>query len=96
MHGQPPQILSWSPDSQQLATATRWTETLQVWDITDDTQQPTTLMNPYPPFTLAELVWQDDTTLRGILRNDLFTAPGTQITSFVVDWDTQTTNYQVI
>ncbi|MEM9953449.1 MAG: WD40 repeat domain-containing protein [Chloroflexota bacterium] len=96
LHGQPPQILSWSPDSQQLGTATRWTETLQVWDITDDTQQPTTLMNPYPPFTLAELVWQDDTTLRGILRNDLFTAPGTQITSFVVDWDTQTTNYQVI
>ena len=91
-HGQPPQILSWSPDNQYLATARAFGETVYIWDTETPSAAPLQiLMDRYYWLDVEALSWHmDSSILRGVLKHSQFTAPGTQLTGFVVEWDAHT------
>lgn len=92
VHTQPPAILTWSPDGDVLVAAGSLAESMYLWNMTAPSgTEPLVMTHPYSFLELAELRWNAGAeTLRGILYNSQFTAPGTQITGIIVEWDSRT------
>jgi len=88
-HAQPPKMLAWSPDSQYLAGANSHSEIIQVWNMSDVPQmQSITRTDQW--LDMEAMRWNmDSTAIRTVLENFGFTAPGTQLTGYVVELHVQ-------
>ncbi|MCB9458686.1 MAG: WD40 repeat domain-containing protein [Anaerolineaceae bacterium] len=91
-HGQPPNILEWSPDNRYLVTARRTGEVFSIWDIsTLDRPQSQVITVPIRGWDVDEFRWSTDSeSLLGFVSIPMITAPGTYSTAFVFKWDTKT------
>jgi|GEM_PF-5721945 len=95
-HGQAPAMLDWSPDSQYLAGASQFSQTIQVMKISqpDEIQS---IARPHSWMEINNIHWSDDgNAVRATLEHTGFTAPGTQVTGFVAEMNIVDNSERVI
>lgn len=95
-HTQSAKMLEWSPDSQQLASANTLSEAVHVWTMSDSAEMQS-ITRPHQWLDMKNINWtKDGEALRGVLEHYMFTAPGTQVTGFVVELNVEDESAEII